>query len=319
MVTMTRGHSPFLVLSMLVNWAMFIVNLLTIYLGRMPQLVGGSYRILINEVQDISDKYAIEITPASPTFSIWGIIFVWQALWMLYGSINICRKAPNGPVYVSPTLLRPLLFLTSALNWAVVLGWSFLFDREYLWLSMVFLLLTYLSTYICLGLSYRDMASHESTLVDQGRTVDVWLVRVLVQNGLATYAAWCTIATLLNLAAALAYERDFTITPRTSSTISLGILAGELVLFSISDWTFLDKYTRYTVTPYLVLIVALSGSIAQNWQPGAVNSTFTVVLLVMSVIVFVVKLVLVYFRHTRETDSTKENVTMLEINHTFRF
>lgn len=229
------------------------------------------------------------------------------------------RKAPHGPVYVSPVLLSPTLFLTSALNWGVVLGWSLLFDREYLWLSFVFLLLTCLSTYICLGLSYRDMAAHRPTLVKEGRMVDVWLVRVLVQNGLAMYATWCTFATLLNLAAAIAYERDFGISPRTSSTISLGILAGELVLFAISDWTFLDKYSRYTVSPYLVLIVALTGSVVQNWQSGAANSIFTVVLLVVSVIAFLVKIGLTILRHIRETDRRNEAVTTLDDNFTFRF
>ncbi|XP_048236560.1 uncharacterized protein LOC124126496 [Haliotis rufescens] len=319
MVTETRGHSPVLIMSLLLNWTMLILNLLIFSLGRTPQLVGGSYKLLIYDIKDISDKYAVEITPASPMLAIWWVIFVWQGLWMVFALINICRKSRHGPVYVSPVLLSPTLFLTSALNWGVVLGWSLLFDREYLWLAFAFLLLTCLSTYICLGLSYRDMAAHRPTLVKEGRRVDVWLVRVLVQNGLAMYAAWCTFATLLNLAAALAYARDFGISPRTSSTISLGILAGELVLFAISDWTFLDKYSRYTVSPYLVLIVALTGSVVQNWQLGAANSIFTVVLLVVSVIAFLVKIGLTILRHIRETDRRKEAVTTLDDNFTFRF
>jgi len=33
---------------------------------------------------DISDKYQTIVTPFGTSFSIWGIIFLWQALWVLW-------------------------------------------------------------------------------------------------------------------------------------------------------------------------------------------------------------------------------------------
>ena len=49
-----------------------------------------------NNTGDISDKFYLNITPASWTFSIWGFIFTWQLLWIIYTLSTICRTNTDG-------------------------------------------------------------------------------------------------------------------------------------------------------------------------------------------------------------------------------
>ena len=61
-----------------------------------------------------------------------------------------------------------------------------------------------------------------------------------MHNGLGMYATWVTIATLLNVAMLLAYE-DVGLSQHIASTISLSILAFEIVVFAYVDNILLEK------------------------------------------------------------------------------
>jgi hypothetical protein len=51
-----------------------------------------------------------------------------------------------------------------------------------------------------------------------------------------------------------------------ASTIALGVLAFELVLWFILDNYVLDKYVRYTLSPYITIVIALSGCLTKNYD-----------------------------------------------------
>ncbi|OPL20582.1 hypothetical protein AM593_09251, partial [Mytilus galloprovincialis] len=74
------GHSATKLLTigcMIFVWAvMIVVNALaTVKLGR-------DIGLFKNTTGDISDKYYTQITPAGWTFSIWGVIYTWQGIFM---------------------------------------------------------------------------------------------------------------------------------------------------------------------------------------------------------------------------------------------
>ena len=138
-------------------------------------------------------------------------------------------------------------------------------------------------------------------MIKKERKMDVWLSPVLVHNGLSIYATWCTIATLLNLAMVMTYRSAHDISQQDACTTSLAILSAEIVVFLVADWVFLDRYTRYTFTPYIVLVVALSGSLAKNYTDGARNTIFTLVLLGVAGVAALVKVFLLVWRHIRYT------------------
>lgn len=115
----------------------------------------------------------------------------------------------------------------------------------------------------------------------QDRTHDIWLTRGLVHNGLGIYTAWATIATLLNLAVVISYS-SHDIGVVTASIVALVLLTSKLVGFIVLDLLVLDRFSRFNFTPYIVVVVALSGSIANNWDPDTMLFAFTAFLLGLS-------------------------------------
>lgn len=269
--------------------------------------------MFLAQIGDISDKYYIEITPAGWTFSIWGLIYIWQSLWILYALVSLFRKTDERPNYTHPVLLPVPCLVCYIVNLAANCGWLIAFDREVLELALALLFIITVNLYMFLFFSYRSLDNGMEVLVKQERKADIWLTRLLVQNGVSVYATWCTIATLLNLGFILAYFSAHDIGQKNASTITLGILAGVIVLFLVADWFFLDWYTRYTFTPYLVLVFAFTGSLVKNYEAGARNTIFTLALLAVSGAATLVKVVLLFCRHCRKTqDEVKIPVTETE-------
>jgi len=115
------------------------------------------------------------------------------------------------------------------------------------------------------------------------------------------YATWGSIATLLNLAHVMAYRGN--VSESSASTTALSLLLIELLVFAAIDFTLIDRHFRFLYTPYITFIVALIGSLTngqtelsrerpENAEPKTpVNQNFTVALLAIACLLFVLKLV----------------------------
>lgn len=259
---------------------------------------GPDGTVFKNKTGDLSDYFYTAITPAGWTFSIWGVIYTWQALWVIYTVINICRKAPSGePAYSNPAFIPWSLFLLASATSGLGIAWLISFDRLELEVAFTCLILYSLGTYASLLVSYRALDQASPELAQQGRIKDIWLTRGLIHNGVAMLATWVSVATVLNLAMVLTYSGDKIASVEGAATAGLTVLTLEVALFAATDLLLLDRWTRYTLTPYAVLIVAFTGSIAKNYEAGARNSVFTIVLLAASCLLAIIKLVLTFFRH----------------------
>jgi len=252
--------------------------------------------LFLNKTGDLSDVYAVEITPAGWTFSIWGFIYTFEMLWVVYSLTLLCRKHEQlrKPLFI-PVSVLVINILSCGLN----VGWLISFDRQEIVLAFVILVVYSCAYYVMLGLAYRALDKSCVQLVQQGQTKDVWLTRALLHNGLAIQATWVTVATLLNLCMVMQYKADPSVGMTDAATVALSILALEIVVFAATDLFYLDRYSRYTFTPYLVLVVALIGSLTKNYEDGARNSVFTVVLLCLAGAVLFAKIVLSVARHAK--------------------
>ena len=253
----------------------------------------------MNTTGDISDKYYIEVTPSGWTFTIWAFIYLWQLSWIIYAVVNLFRNTDQGPAYAHPSIISVPFCFVYLCNMCFNAGWMIVWDRQIMEVAFVFLFLIAMTLYICLALAYRGLDTNANMLLKQDRKMDIWLVRMLVHNGLGIYATWTTIATLLNMTIVMTYRSNPPIKQDVASTVALGVLALEIVIFLSTDLTILDRYTRYTFTPYIVLIVALTGSITKNWTDGARNSIFSAVLLGVACVAALVKLFLMFWRSFR--------------------
>lgn len=76
---------------------------------------------------------------------------------------------------------------------------------------------------------------------------DLILYQILVQNGLGLYTTWTTIASLINLA--IAYVHDGGVEDPAPSLIALLFLTFILLIWTLLELMFWDKYFRYIMTP----------------------------------------------------------------------
>ncbi|XP_057680893.1 uncharacterized protein si:ch211-161h7.5 [Corythoichthys intestinalis] len=248
---------------------------------------------------NVSDVFVTEITPSGWTFSIWSVIYVWLTLMMIYILANICRRNVYGYVYCSPAVLPYGFFICWCLNMCFNIGWLLVWDKTWMISALVFLILVASTNYgmvffICHGLHVYG------AWLNKYHKVDLWLIRIVVQNGVMIYTTWTTIATLINLTIVLTYEANLSATD--AATVSYCMLAVVLLLWFFLQNVVLDKHVRYILIDYPVVIWALSGNFDKNYNAESPSRSgiFIVVLLAASSLLYVVRLVLVFWRHYKQ-------------------
>ncbi|KAM8730988.1 uncharacterized protein AB9X84_025573 [Acanthopagrus schlegelii] len=264
---------------------------------------------------NISDEFDTQITPAGWTFSIWSIIYVFQALVVVYALSGIFRKNAYGYVYCSPAILPQGFFQTWCLNLALNTGWLFLWDRRLMIPALIFLILIALTNYMVIFFACHGLHSYGAWLKKYHK-VDLWLHRVLVQNGIAIYATWTTIASLVNLTIVL--TRDANMSQTNAATLSLSVLTVLLFVWFILENSVLDKYVRYILTIYPSAIWALTGVFTKNYDAAnpTRNNIFIVALLASACALFVARIVLVTWKNINRPfykDVSPDDMSPMEI------
>jgi len=217
-------------------------------------LAGSTTIIGGQDTAQVSDENFTLITPAGYTFAIWGIIYTLLGLFVIYQALPSDKGETAEKV-----------------GWFFVLScvanicWLFLWQFEYLAVSVVLMLLLFaslLTVYLRLGISKSSVS---------------WRERIAVRAPFGVYFGWITIASIANVAAALV----------SVGWDGFGLGAetwGILVIVIALLITTLVVLTRRDVAYGLVIIWALIG-ISAN-QSG--NQNVTLVAQISAVIVAVV-------------------------------
>lgn len=278
----------------------FLVYAITLFISYCSSNPSIDIGIFLNETGTISDHFYLSITPAGWTFGvIWAIIYVYQAVWYLYALTTICRRDKHGQYLYTLSYMPPALYIVFIINNIVIVAWLVLWDRQWIEWALLDIIFTPLTLYICLFLSFKYLYDNIMSLKRGEAGKEIWFVRILVQNGLAFFATWVSIATLLNFAMVLTYT--WSVEMQIASSVALGILTLDIVVWFTLDNFFVDKFVRYTITPYIVLVIALVGSILKNFDldTNYRNSVFTAVLLGVAGLLLIVKLTIVVVRHRK--------------------
>ncbi|XP_033725752.1 uncharacterized protein LOC117315597 [Pecten maximus] len=290
-----RGHSSYRILLILLTCLALGVTLFFNYLGSGD--AGKSLGIYESNTGDVSDYFYLEITPAGWTFTIWAFIYAWQIIWLIYGLSTICRKSESGIYIYQLPVMPPAIYIVYILNLGFNVGWMVLFDRKYINISLPDAALMAFTLYIILGISCRAVRNNISSLVKDGAGKEAWFIRFFLQNGIAFYATWVTVATHLNVAMVMHYSGG--VANDISCTTALGLLIFFVILWFLTETILLDVYTRYVFSPYIVLVIALSGSLAKNFDLDLRyrNSILSVLLLGMSGFFLLLKVIIILVRH----------------------
>jgi benzodiazapine receptor len=208
-------------------------------------LAGGTKLIGGLATAAVSDANPTLITPAGYVFSIWGIIYILLGVFVVYQAL----PSQQGKDYQKK--IGWLFVLSSLIN----IGWLFLWQFEYLSLSVVlmFLLLaTLITIYLRLGIGKSSVLLRE---------------RLAVQLPFSVYLGWITVASIANVAATLVSIGwdGFGISPETWAIL---VVAVALLI------TMLMLITRKDVAYSLVIIWALIGiGVKQNGNQTIVMLT----------------------------------------------
>lgn len=302
-------HKISLVIAIVMALMLFIVTMVFSALA-----APGIYPFLLS-TGNVSDEFNTEITPAGWTFAIWTVIYIFLALTLVFALSGFCRKNAYGFVYCSPAVLPRSFFLVWCFNMAFNTGWLFLWDRRLFTAALVFLVLIAVSNYMMIFFSCWGLHTYGPWL-NKYHKVDLWLHRVLVQNGVAIYATWTTVASMVNLDIVLIYDTDMS--QAEGSTISLSILTGVLIVWFILENTLLDKYVRFIVSIYPVMIWALAGVFAENYdaEEPSRNNIFVAALLAVACTLFVARVILVVWKSIKKplySDASPEAMSPTEI------
>uniref|UniRef100_A0A3Q3IWF4 Uncharacterized protein n=1 Tax=Monopterus albus TaxID=43700 RepID=A0A3Q3IWF4_MONAL len=225
---------------------------------------------------NVSAHYETDITPAGWTFSIWGVIYTWLTLMVLYITSYVFRSWAQ-------CLLPYSFYFCWLSNMVLNMAWLLLWDRLML-ATLVVLILIVITNYS--ALFYCCFATDYYGLwLRTYHRKDLACLRIL--NGLALYATWTSIASLINFAVVL---HQWGVDRSTAATASLCI-------FILENWV-LDRWVRYILTVYPVVIVALVGILFKqfNFYDPTPNSVF-MVLLFLACILLVSRIFTVIWRN----------------------
>jgi len=235
---------------------------------------------LINDTDqaELSDKYGLPITPPGWAFSIWGIIYIWQAAWLFYITYHAIKYRDE----LQSTLPFGKTFYISWILSCVFNGaWIILFAFEELTISALLLISISIALYVngYVNHKYIGLAAQKRENPDAEQPIEFPMYmlskccccyvtgayRILLLNGIAFYATWTSIAQCLNIAIFLTYVADVNV--YTSSLIALTILTIVILVYWFLDFYRFRSWLIYTYSPYAVLLWALS-AVSTNSEDG---------------------------------------------------
>jgi len=172
---MNKSRLPFLsILNVLGFLGVVIVNALAVTLPLNNKTTG-----------ELSDQYPNLFVPAGLTFSIWGVIYILLAIFVIYGLVVAIRKDSEKSSFIENIGIH---FLISCL---ANIGWIFAWHYEILALSlvlMIILLRSLMTIYLRLRIGKSDSTRTE---------------KYVVHLPFSIYLGWITIATIANVTALL--------------------------------------------------------------------------------------------------------------------
>ncbi|KAM7369835.1 hypothetical protein PAMP_011125 [Pampus punctatissimus] len=287
------NHSPARVVLMFLGMIIFLVAILFNSLSGF----GAKSGLFHQETEDVTLKYTTPITPAGWALFVWDFIYFWIFAMFIYFLVGLCRRSAYDWLYTTPAALPYGFHVSLIINVCLNITWLFLFDRELLLPGLITSALMTVTNYMVLFFSCHGLKIYGAWL-NKYHNTDLWLFRVLVQNGVAVYSTWGTLFTLLNLTIYLQYQTGTT--RCDCAMLSLVLLLMELLAWFLLENFYLDEHVRYIMTIYPVVILWLTGTLNNSVSLQSPIYIFEAFILAISCILFVARIALVTWKHHKQ-------------------
>lgn len=198
---------------------------------------------------ETSLKYQTLVTPIGWTFSIWAVIYVFQAIWTFLQLFPNYRAHPyvqNGVAY-----WYILVCITQ-------IGWTFTFAYEVIWLSLLMISLILVTLTGCVVGAYYQYPYAKKTFIE------FWFLLF----PFSIHFGWVACATLVNANVVVVWAKASAVTQITVAICSLALLHA-VGVFSL----FVPDRPNYTV-PGVISWATLGIYFALDKPLGAITATF---------------------------------------------
>jgi len=187
---------------------------------------------------EVSAMYPNLFVPAGFTFSIWGIIYLFLLVWVVYSGILLWRKDEKIPAYHHAKAIAPLFIISCIFNSSWIIFWQYL-QIIFSLMIMLWLLRTLIGIYIRMQKTKLQITGWDN-----------WALVV----PFVIYLAWICVATIANITAMLIDVdwNGFGIQPWLWSCIMIliatglsfwfGYLKGELAFALVIAWALFGIY-----------------------------------------------------------------------------
>jgi len=224
-VVIDKSFNRFLFLNLL----FYLLNSFATYsiqLGWFPSLPTNS---------ELSDKYQTIVTPFGLSFTIWGLIFIWQLVWIVWQFLPSQR---NSEGVRKAWYYYPIMTVFQAC-------WTFAFAYEIMWLALIFMY----AILITLIMASRSLQTYSKC----------WKGYLLWQAPFSVQTGWIMAASAVNTNVVLvAYN--------ASVTAKLIVASLSLVALLGTAFTWLSSYPVDFAIP-CVILWALGGVYAELKEP----------------------------------------------------
>ena len=281
---------------------LFIIPLYFIFVVVASVSTSPNHRsVFPNTTFEVYQKiYTLEVTPVTSTFSIWIVIYVYTFLWIIYTCSTVIRGGKSTEV------LSGRFFIFFLLNIIFMIAYVFTWSRVKDILSFVMIVVAQMFLDSCFYFVSVDIHTYLSNnAVTSTNKNDVRCLQFLVQNGILFHTSWTTVITLINTGVVFSYQLG-TSTETASITI-LSFLTIILIAWYLLENFGFQTYTEYTFTSYIGFIWALSGIFAKAWKVNDLVGGFTLALLILTLILFIVRITIILIRNAKRT--SYENIS----------
>ena len=197
-------------------------------------------------------------------------------------------------------MASPLYCCVYGTNFLMNLGWIFLWDRELLVVSSYVLCGIAITNVISLTLLIQNIARENHQLKTEQPKI-YWAYTVLAFNGQGIYGTWTVIASLLNFTHCLHYRDG--VNMQAAVDVNLSLLLIIAIGYAFMEMITLDKFTRFLVSPYLVVIWALSGILSKKYSDPNVSDitkNYLIGLMAVAIVLLLTKICVLIFRQIKK-------------------
>ena len=223
------------------------------------------------------------MTPAGYAFTIWGAIYAWQLLIIIYAWSFVCRPKSQRTIFTG-------VYVSFSIANCLNIAWLYAWGNTFIEVAASLIILLGISLYFSIGL-LTGYLHHIRAFVSK---CDLWCTRIIVLNGLCFYAAWSAVTVSTNLTAVIQYKLGLSAVD--SATIGLTILVVQLLPYFLLENTVFDRYGfRCVFTIYPVALWSYCAILLNHWgEEGAErNVYYMLVMLILTAILIVLRISLV--------------------------